>query len=111
MPSPEPADWEPPAEAEPTDIADFADLVAIVRPPGSTRGVQVSPRYERGDHLFRYNRVEGAFLGLAARVQPRDPEARDWSVYAHAGWAFAEAAARGELADRLDGHLRDEVAA
>ena len=64
----------PPAEGEPTDIADFADLVAVVRPPGSTEGVQAALRYERGDHLFRYNRVEGAFLGLAARIQPRDPE-------------------------------------
>lgn len=90
----------PPAEAEPTDIADFADLVAVVRPPQSTEGVQVAVRYERGDHLFRYNRVEGAFVGLGTRIQPRDPEARDWSVYAHAGWAFAEATPRGELAFR-----------
>lgn len=90
----------PPAEAEPTDIADFADLVAIVRPPESTEGVQVALRYERGDHLFRYNRVEGAFVGLGTRIQPRDPEARDWSVYAHAGWAFAEGTPRGELAFR-----------
>lgn len=90
----------PAAEGEPTDIADFADLVSIVRPPESTEGVQVALRYERGDHLFRYNRVEGAFVGLGARIQPRDPEARDWSVYAHAGWAFAEATPRGELAFR-----------
>ncbi len=90
----------PPVEAEPTDIGDFADLVAVVRPPESTEGVQVALRYERGEHLFRYNRVEGPFLGLATRIQPRDPEARDWSVYAHAGWAFSESTARGELAFR-----------
>lgn len=98
----------PPAEGEPTDIADFADLVAVVRPPGSTEGVQAALRYERGEHLFRYNRVEGPFLGLATRIQPRDPEARDWSVYAHAGWAFAEATARGELAFRW--HPGDPIA-
>ncbi|HEX6909351.1 MAG TPA: hypothetical protein VF142_03100 [Longimicrobium sp.] len=90
----------PAAEGEPTDIGDFADLVAVVRPQESTEGVQVALRYERGEHLFRYNRVEGPFLGLATRIQPRDPEARDWSVYAHAGWAFSESAARGELAFR-----------
>ena len=90
----------PPAEREPTDIGDFVDLVAIVRPPESTEGVQVALRYERGDHLFRYNRVEGAFVGVATRIQPRDPERRDWSVYAHAGWAFSEATPRGELAYR-----------
>lgn len=90
----------PAAEGGPSDIADFADLVAIVRPPERAEGVQVAPRYERADHLFRYNRVEGAFVGLAARIGPRDPERRDWSVYAHAGWAFAEGTARGELAYR-----------
>jgi hypothetical protein len=90
----------PPPEGEPTDIGDFADLVGLVRTPGSTEGVQVALRYERGEHLFRYNRVEGAFVGLAGRIQPRDPERRDWSVYAHGGWAFAESAARGELAFR-----------
>ena len=83
-----------------TDIGDFDDLAQIVRAPESTEGVQAALRYERGDHLFRYNRVEGAFVGLGMRFQPADPEARDWSVYAHAGWAFAEATARGELAFR-----------
>ena len=90
----------PPVAAEATDIGDFADLVQIVRPPESTRGVQAALRYERGDHLFRYNRVEGAFVGLGMRIQPANPERRDWSVYAHAGWAFSESTARGELAFR-----------
>jgi hypothetical protein len=98
----------PVVEGDPTDIADFADLARVVRPPESTEGVQVALRYERGDHLFRYNRVEGAFLGLGTRIQPRDPERRDWSVYAHAGWAFAEAVPRGELAFRW--HPGDPVA-
>jgi hypothetical protein len=98
----------PPAEGEPTDIGDFADLVSFVRPPERTEGVQAALRYERADHLFRYNRVEGPFLGVATRIQPRDPERRDWSVYAHAGWAFAESTPRGELAFRW--HPGDPVA-
>lgn len=98
----------PPAEGQPTDIADFADLATLVRPPERTEGVQAALRYERADHLFRYNRVEGAFVGVAARIQPAAPERRDWSVYAHAGWAFAESAARGELAFRW--HPGDPVA-
>ncbi|HEX8394953.1 MAG TPA: hypothetical protein VF665_21585 [Longimicrobium sp.] len=84
-------------ETDVTDIADFADLRGVVRPPGSTRGVQIVPRYRQSDHLFRFNRVEGAFLGLGARVQPADPDRRDWDVYAHAGYAFSEGTARGEL--------------
>ena len=89
---------EPAAEF---DISDFADLRAAVRPPAAHPGpVRVSFRYERGDHLFRYNRVEGAFVGLAARLEPGDPDARDWDVYATGGWAFAEKTARGELSAR-----------
>jgi hypothetical protein len=83
------------------DIADFADLRAAVRPPDAHPGaVRVSLRYERGDHLFRYNRVEGAYLGLAARLEPGDPDRRDWDVYGTGGWAFAESTARGELSAR-----------
>jgi hypothetical protein len=90
----------PPADPGDTDIADFSDLVALVRPPARTDGVRARVRYDRSDHLFRYNRVEGAFLGLGARVEPNDPERRDWHLYAHAGWAFAEGAPRGELSFR-----------
>ncbi len=71
-----------------------------MRPPGRTEGVRAVLRYERADHLVRYNRVEGAFLGAAVRVEPNDPDRRDWHLYAHAGWAFAETVARGELSLR-----------
>jgi hypothetical protein len=101
-------DGAPEVAGDPTDIGDFADLVQVVRAPESTEGVQMALRYERGDHLFRYNRVEGAFLGLGTRIQPADPERRDWSVYAHAGWAFSESTARGELAFRW--HPGDPIA-
>jgi hypothetical protein len=87
----------PAPEAGEAEIADFSDLAALVRPPARTEGVRAVARYERGDHLFRYNRVEGAFLGAAVRVEPAHPERRDWHLYGHLGWAFAEGTARGEL--------------
>jgi hypothetical protein len=84
-----------------TDIADFSDLRAAVRPPSAKPGpLRASIRYERGDHLFRYNRVEGAYLGLGVRVEPGDPERRDWDLYATGGWAFGEGTARGEVSAR-----------
>lgn len=87
--------------AQGLDIADFSDLRAAVRPPAENAGpVRVSLRYERGDHLFRYNRVEGAYLGLGVRVEPRDPDRRDWDLYATGGYAFGESTARGEVSAR-----------
>jgi hypothetical protein len=88
----------PAAEEQAPDIGDFADLAGVVRPPERTGGVQASLRYERADHLFRFNRVEGAFVGLGMRFEPANPERRDWDVYTHLGWAFAESTPRGELA-------------
>ncbi len=83
------------------DIADFADLASAVRPADPEAGpIRLSLRYERSDHLFRYNRVEGAFLGLGMRLEPRDPDNRDWDVYGTAGYAFAESTVRGELSAR-----------
>ena len=83
------------------DIADFADLREAVRPPDPDAGpVQVALRYERADHFFRFNRVEGPYLGAAVRVQPRDRERRSWSLYGTAGYAFSEGAPRGELSAR-----------
>jgi hypothetical protein len=90
----------PEADHGETDVADFADLVALVRPPGRTEGVRAVVRYERADHLFRYNRVEGAFLGGAVRVNPFDPDRRSWHLYVHGGWALAEGVPRGEMALR-----------
>ncbi|HEU4454580.1 MAG TPA: hypothetical protein VFR81_16045, partial [Longimicrobium sp.] len=84
-----------------SDISDFADLASAVRPPDPEAGpIRLSLRYERSDHLFRYNRVEGAFLGLGMRLEPRDPDNRDWDVYGTAGYAFAESTVRGELSAR-----------
>lgn len=83
------------------DIADFADLRDVVRPPDPDAGpIRVGLRWERTDHLFRYNRVEGPFLGAGVRVEPRDPDRRRWELYGTGGWAFAEGTARGEATAR-----------
>jgi hypothetical protein len=90
------------AEAAAYDIADFADLrrLAIDAAQPDPALLRVGLRYERSDHFFRYNRVEGAFLGLGGRVEPGDPLDRRWEVYGTGGWAFAEGTARGELVAR-----------
>jgi hypothetical protein len=84
------------------DITDFADLrrLAIEAANPDPPPVRVGLTYERSDHFFRYNRVEGAYLGAGARVEPGDPLDRRWEVYATAGWAFAEGTARGEVVGR-----------
>jgi hypothetical protein len=80
-----------------SDIADFGDLREVVRPQTGGGPVKVALRYEHGEHLFRYDRVEGLYLGGGALAQPRDAAKRFWDVYATAGWAFSEGTARGEV--------------
>jgi hypothetical protein len=98
------ADWHASTapDAEAFDIRDFIDLrqqaTAAANP--ATGGVRIVPAIERSDHLFRYNRVEGAFLGVGARLEPADPLRRAWDVYATSGWAFAEQTPRGEVRAR-----------
>jgi hypothetical protein len=84
------------------DIADFADLrrLAIEAANPNPPPIRVGWSYERADHAFRYNRVEGAFLGLGGRIEPGDPLERRWEVYGTAGWAFAEGTPRGEVVAR-----------
>ncbi|HEX8433192.1 MAG TPA: hypothetical protein VF625_18025 [Longimicrobium sp.] len=86
----------------PLDIGDFADLREAIRPPPSERAgpLRVGYRPERSTHFFRYNRVEGLFLGAAARVEPRERELRSWDVYGTAGYAFSESTVRGEVTGR-----------
>ncbi len=97
------AGWRDPAtrgEAS-LGIGDFADLREAIRPEAPDAGpIRVGFRPERSSHLFRFNRVEGLFLGGAARVEPRDPAERSWDVYGTAGYAFAEGVPRGELSAR-----------
>ncbi|HEX2189687.1 MAG TPA: hypothetical protein VHG51_12350 [Longimicrobiaceae bacterium] len=83
------------------DIADFQDLARETT--GAARreeGVRVSLLPERGEHFFRYNRVEGPFLGAALGAESNLPDGARWEVYATAGWAFSEQVARGEASAR-----------
>lgn len=84
------------------DPNDFADLRRLAMGGGAAPGtVDVSLHYERPDHLFRYNRVEGAFAGLGVRLAPAGAAPERWQLYATGGWAAAEETARGELTARL----------
>ncbi|MDB4950029.1 MAG: hypothetical protein JWM27_2678 [Gemmatimonadetes bacterium] len=93
------AGWNPAVGQElgGVDIADFADLRESVHPQRGGGPVKVGLRYERGEHLFRYNRVEGAYVGAGVLAQPRAAASRTWDAYATAGWAFAEGTPRGEV--------------
>jgi len=85
------------------DVTDFADLRRAIAEGTSRDGppVHVVMRPARADHLFRYNRVEGPFVGLAAVVEPRLLAERWWSLYGTGGWAFAEGTPRGEVLARF----------
>jgi hypothetical protein len=92
-----------PRALEDTDFiaADFTDLrLAVTQRPGEGPIRFAVPTWARTDHLFRYNRVEGAYVGLGATIEPRDPLERTWRLYGTGGWAFAEQTARGEVVGR-----------
>src|SRR5690606_35572230 len=88
------AGWraEPGEEAGRYSMDDFADLRLATATAGlpDRAGPRLQLHYERGSHLFRYNRVEGAYLGLGARLVPPDPRRTPWQFYGTAGWAFSE---------------------
>jgi len=89
------------ADAAAARSSDFDDLRLVIT--GTTPGasaLRLTPYYARGEDLFRYNRVEGPYLGVGARLMPADPLKRRWDLYGTAGWAFTEQAARGELIGR-----------
>lgn len=96
------AGWEQAVGEEAARYAasDFSDLQLAVRTETGGRSRPVQVHYERGSHLFRYNRVEGPFLGLGARLMPPDPLRNRWELYGTVGWAFAEGTPRGELSLR-----------
>lgn len=95
------ADWDGTLgeEAGEYSIADFADLrLATATADPDAGPVTAQLHYRQGGHLFRYNRVEGPYLGLGGRVVPTSLDPGRWEVYGTAGWAFAEQTVRGELA-------------
>ncbi len=96
------ADWRAPVGDEESELSasDFDDLRLAADAASPTGGTSVGLHVERGSHLFRYNRVEGPFLGIGARIVPPDPRAQRWQLYGTAGWAFAENTPRGELTFR-----------
>jgi hypothetical protein len=90
-------DWQQPLGAASTDVyyAEFDDLAPDAwRTVGDPR-VRFSPR-SLGE-VFRFNRVEGVFTGLAASHDFRD-RAPGLSVRGSIGYAWAEQVARGMFA-------------
>jgi hypothetical protein len=94
------ATWEPVGvEAAEFAIGDFGDLRRQVELGARDELPPLTARltWERFDHLFRYNRVEGAFAGLGVRIRPGNLLENPWEAYATGGWAFAEGTPRGEI--------------
>jgi hypothetical protein len=87
------------ATAGATRATDFDDVAPErLRPDGKPT---LAWRAERVNDVFRFNRVEGAFTGVAADMRFRDA-APGLAVGAHAGWAWKEETARGALWSRLN---------
>ncbi len=81
---------------------DFADLrLAIATEAGGPPRTRAQIHYDRGNHLFRFNRVEGPYLGIGGRIVPPDPLRNRRELYATLGWAFAEGTPRGEVSARF----------
>jgi hypothetical protein len=87
--------WENPIGAASSDVyyGEFNDLAPEEwRTLEDTKGVRFRPRALA--EVFRFNRIEGVFTGVAAERETGDSVT---SVLAHAsaGWAWSEATARG----------------
>lgn len=93
-------EWPPIVLA--SDWRDFDDLRRRAPAPiGRQVGpLRVEPHVRQTHHFLRYNRVEGLFLGAAARLTPAESGTRPTRWYATAGYAFAEGAVRGEVTGR-----------
>jgi len=89
-------DWQRPLGAASTDAqyADFDDLA-----PGQWRtvgGATIRFRPKAIGEVFRFNRIEGVFTGLAAEHDFRSA-APGVSIRGSVGWAWAEKTARGSI--------------
>ena len=107
--------WQRPIGAASSDVyyGELNDLApAEWRTAGDTRGFRLLPR-TLGE-VFRFNRIEGLFTGLAVERESRDSSPR-LAAHASLGWAWAERTARGSLGidrqtDRTTTGLRVERA-
>jgi hypothetical protein len=98
------SDWRSPLGEVSTDVeyADFEDVMPAAWRARSTNAVRFQP--ETFGEIFRFNRIEGPFTGIALR---RDFGEGDsvFSVRGSAGWAWSEQTARGNVtAERRRGN-------
>lgn len=87
-------DWRTPIGTQTSGVQadDFADLApAAWRADGPPRVLIVSGSLDR---VFRFNRIEGLYLGVAPTLELRSA-APGLALGAFGGWAFTEATARG----------------
>jgi hypothetical protein len=87
-------DWRTPLGTGTSSVRadDFADLAPTVwRADGPPQLLLFSGSL---GHVFRFNRVEGLYIGLAPNLEMRSA-APGLSVGAYGGWAFTEQTARG----------------
>jgi hypothetical protein len=88
------AAWVTPLGAVTASVSasDFDDIAPDRWSPTGTPRLEW--RAERLSENFRFNRVEGAYTGVAARLRMRDA-APGVTLQAHAGWAWSEQVPRG----------------
>jgi hypothetical protein len=87
-------DWRTPIGTQSSAVQadDFSDLApAAWRPDGPPRMLLMSGSLDR---VFRFNRVEGLYLGVAPTLELRSA-APGLTLGVFGGWAFTEATARG----------------
>src|SRR5690606_34554715 len=78
------AGWRGPIGDEESELSaeDFADLrLASSAEARGSESTRAQLHFDRGSHLFRFNRVEGPFVGLGARVIPPNPSEDRWELY------------------------------
>ena len=104
--------WERPIGAASSDVyyGELNDLAPEEwrTTPADTRGVRLRPR-TLGE-VFRFNRIEGLFTGVAVEKELRASPLV--SAHASAGWAWSEQTARGTLVlDRRAGRTTNGIRA
>ncbi len=90
------SEWRWPLGQASSDVeyADFADVTPEAWTAGGTSAMRLRPE-TLGD-VFRFNRIEGVYTGVALRRDFREGDSA-LIVRGSAGWAWAEGVARGAL--------------